>query len=68
MAVKAKNRKKNKIKELISNSIRIKCCYCDLKGQCKTQESKEKSENMGFTTYCTMTPNVPKKQKKKINK
>lgn len=68
MAVKAKKRKKNKIQELISKSIRIKCCYCDLKGNCKTQASKEKSENMGFTTYCTMTPNVPKKQKKKISK
>lgn len=65
MAVKAKNRKKLKMQELIKKSVRIKCRYCDLYGNCKTQKSKEKSEDMGITTYCTLTPNKPKKKIKK---
>lgn len=64
MAVKARNRKKNRREEVFSNAIRIKCCYCDLKGDCERQAYKEKSEALGITTYCTITPNVPKKQKK----
>lgn len=65
MAVKAKNRKKKSAQENYSKAIKIKCCYCDIKGNCKNQAYKEKSEGLGFTTLCTLTPNVPKKQRKK---
>lgn len=68
MAVKAKNRKKNKMKELISKSVKIKCEYCELYGNCKTQLNKEKSEQMGIITYCTLTPNKLKKKTKKKKK
>ncbi len=63
MAVKAKNQKKLKMAELIKNSTKIKCCYCDLSGECSLQASKEKSENMGIITHCTLTPNTKKKKK-----
>lgn len=66
MAVKAKNQKRNRADELIKNSVKIKCCYCDLSGKCTLQPSKEKSENMGIITHCTLTPNV-KKRKTKTN-
>ena len=64
MAVKAKNRKKSKMEELINNSTKIKCCYCDLNGKCNLQPSKEKSEALGIITHCTLTPNVTKKHRK----
>ena len=63
MAVKAKNKKKQKMAELIKNSTKIKCCYCDLSGKCSLQASKEKSEAMGIITHCTLTPNTKKKKK-----
>jgi CobQ-like glutamine amidotransferase family enzyme len=65
MAVKRKNEKKAKMQELISNSRKIKCCYCDLNGKCHVQASKEKSESLGIITHCTLTPNVAVK---KVNK
>lgn len=64
MAVKAKNKKKLKMKELMDNSVRIKCKYCDIYETCKVKINKEKSENMGIITHCTLTPNLPKKSKK----
>ena len=65
MAVKAKNRKKAKMAELVKKSTKIKCCYCDLNGKCKSQSSKEKSESLNIITHCTLTPNVPTKKRKK---
>lgn len=65
MAVKAKNRKRNRLKESYEKAIKIKCCYCELNNNCDKQRYKENSEKLGFTTYCTLTPNIPKKQKKK---
>lgn len=65
MAVKAKQRKKNRIKEMYKNAVKIECRYCDLSGNCKFQRGKEDSEKMGMMTYCTLTPNKPKKKKKK---
>lgn len=62
MAVKARNQKKLKMEELMKNSTKIKCCYCVLSGECKLQAQKEKSENMGIITHCTLTPNVKKKK------
>lgn len=73
MAVKARNRKRLKMQELIKNSKKIKCCYCDICDTCSVRSQKEKSENMGIITHCTLTPNIlvkkkNKKSKKKTNK
>lgn len=72
MAVKAKNRKKLRMQELIKNSKKIKCCYCEICDTCNVRAQKEKSENMEIITHCTLTPNVlvkkNKKSKKKITK
>lgn len=68
MAVKAKNRKKQKSKEEYGKAIKIKCCYCDINDNCKQRAYKEHSEGLGFTTLCTLTPNVPKKQRRKNKK
>ena len=65
MAVKARNSKRKRAKENYEKAIKIKCCYCKLNGMCSRQNYKEKSEKLGFITYCTLTPNTPKKQKKK---
>lgn len=54
--MKERKRKKNKVKEMYKNAKKIKCCYCSLKDNCVHRASKEKSENMGITTYCTLTP------------
>ncbi|MCR3758662.1 hypothetical protein [Clostridium felsineum] len=64
MAVKRAREKKNKLKELYAKSIKIKCCYCTINDSCKYRKSKEESENMGITTYCSLTPNRPKNAKK----
>lgn len=71
MAVKARNRKRKKMQDLMKNSKCIKCCYCDSKDTCPVRKQKEKSENMGIMTHCTLTPNIftkKKKKKKKIKK
>lgn len=68
MAVKKKKLKKNFKKDLRTKAVKIKCCYCDIKNDCKIKARKEKSENKGCTTYCLLTPNIPKKQKKKIKR
>lgn len=65
MAVKARNRKRNRARDNYNKAIKIKCCYCNLYGNCDRQAYKENSENLGLITYCTLTPNVPKKQRKK---
>ena len=65
MAVKARNRKKKESAETWAKAVKIRCCYCDAKETCKFRERKEKDENRGITTYCTQTPNVIGKKKKK---
>ena len=65
MAVKRRKEKKNKMKELIKNSRKIKCCFCDAKENCKRRAYKEHSEEMGISTHCSITPNKKKKAKKK---
>lgn len=67
MAVKAKKRKKFRMEELIRNSKKIKCCYCDICDTCSVRPQKEKSEEMGIITHCTLTPNILVKKKKKKN-
>lgn len=57
MAVKARNRKKQSILNLVNSSKKIACRHCVLCGNCSTQKHKEKSEEMGITTYCSLTPN-----------
>ena len=68
MAVKAKKRKKLRMQELIKNSKKIKCCYCDICDTCTVRAQKEKSENMGIITHCTLTPNILVKKNKKGKK
>lgn len=63
MAVKRRKEKKQKVKKLIKDSMRIKCCYCDAYQTCNTKSTKEKSELMRIITYCSITPN--KKYRKK---
>lgn len=65
MAVKARNRKRKKIEDMYNNAVKIECRYCDLSGNCKFQRGKEDSEKMDMMTYCTLTPNKPKKKKNK---
>lgn len=65
MAVKARNRKRIESEERNKKAVKIKCCYCDSKETCQFRERKEKSENRGITTLCTLTPNVIVKKKKK---
>jgi|GEM_PF-6407070 hypothetical protein len=63
MAVKARNIKKQKMLNIITDSKKIACRHCELCGNCRTQEYKEKSEKMGITTYCSLTPNKEKSKK-----
>lgn len=64
MAVKQKKRKANSKRELLNKAVKIKCCYCLANENCIYRVRKEKSENAGCMTYCTLSPNVPKRQKK----
>lgn len=65
MSVKRKLQKKKKMQDLINNSVRIKCCYCNIKDSCSHRYSKEKSEQMGIKTFCSITPNKTKSSIKK---
>lgn len=62
--LKKKNAKK-KFAYLKENGVNIKCCYCDIRGNCKTQKYKEKTEALNIKTYCTLTPNKTKRFLKK---
>lgn len=64
MAVKRRREKKAKMEKLVKDSVLIKCCYCDIKDNCTRRAYKEKSENMGIKTHCSITPNKKKKKKK----
>jgi len=69
--MKRPNDKRKTLDNMYERSVKIKCCYCDLKEDCRNRATKEKSEKMGFTTYCSMTPNRPKsfvkRQKKAVH-
>lgn len=65
MAVKARNRKRNESIERDKKAVKIKCCYCNIKEDCKFRKRKEESENKGISTLCTITPNIIVKKKKK---
>jgi hypothetical protein len=60
VAVKRRKQKKKEAEELWKKAVKIKCCYCDLYNTCDRKHTKMKSEKMGITTYCTITPNRPK--------
>jgi hypothetical protein len=68
MAVKARSRKQQNILNLINDSKKIACRHCVLYGNCNTQKQKEKSEEMGITTYCSLTPNKEMSKKGKSKK
>lgn len=65
MAIKRKNQKKQQLELLEENAVRIRCCYCDLKGTCSVRSRKEQYEKTGMNTLCIMTPNRPKSFVKK---
>jgi hypothetical protein len=56
----------------LEDAVKIKCCYCDLKEVCHRRANKEKYEQKGMTTRCTITQNRPgvkrKKRKKRSSK
>lgn len=64
MAKKRANQKKARSQFLTNNAVKIKCCYCEAKDTCKYKDQKERTEKMGITTKCTMTPNKKKTSKK----
>lgn len=61
MAKKRAKQKKARSQFLTDNAVKIKCCYCDDKDTCKIRAGKERTEKMGITTKCTITPNKKKK-------
>lgn len=65
MAVKKKNLKSLDKKTLLKRAVKIKCCYCLSKDSCMYKSRKMKSEESGCITYCTLSPNRPKKFLKK---
>lgn len=67
MAVKRRKEKKRLREELMSKAVRIKCCYCDIKETCRLRANKEKAEQRGTMTYCTVTPNRPRSITTKTN-
>ena len=65
MTVKRHNEKKNRLQESFEKSVKILCCYCDIREDCSMKVKKENTERMGITTYCSKTPNKPKSYIKK---
>lgn len=65
MAVKRAKQKRKQLDDMYKKSVLIKCIYCEAKENCKTRIGKERSEAMGITTYCTLTPNKTKSYIKK---
>ena len=64
MAVKRKNEKQKQKEDLMKNAVKIMCCYCDTRNDCKHRKSKEKTEALGIITYCTLTTNKRKSSSK----
>lgn len=65
MAVKRKKQKKQQSAESWAKAVKIKCCHCDLAAECQFRERKERDENKGIITWCTLSPNKRKKKAKK---
>lgn len=51
--------------EVVEASVKIRCVYCDIRDTCIRREHKERYEARGIMTRCSLTPNRPKKRKKK---
>lgn len=65
MAIKQRKSKKNFKDNLKKSAKRLKCCYCEAQESCIYKARKERDEERGLMTFCTMTPNEAKKKKKK---
>ena len=56
----------------VDNAIKIKCQFCEIADACSRRQHKEKYEDAGYVTRCTLTPNRPgvgrKKRQKKAKK
>lgn len=68
MTVKRRNQKNKYKKDLINKSVKIRCYHCNINKECIYRASKEKSESLGITTYCSITPNRPKSFNKRRNR
>lgn len=68
MAVKRKYQKRQQSAESWARAVKIKCCHCDLAESCKFRDMKERDENRGIITWCTLSPNKKKPKKKKKKK
>lgn len=49
----------------IDNAVKIKCQFCDIADTCNRRQRKEKYEDSGMVTRCTLTPNRPGASRKK---
>ena len=63
MAVKRKKQKRQESTESWAKAVKIKCSYCSLAESCNFRENKERDENRGIITWCTLSPNKKKKKK-----
>lgn len=54
--------------ETMTEEIKIRCRYCDLRDTCNRRPQKEAYEKDGWMTQCSLTPNRPGKKKKKKKK
>lgn len=52
----------------VDNAIKIRCQFCDIAETCSRRQSKEKYENAGWSTRCTLTTNRPGESRKKRKK
>lgn len=65
--LKKKNAKKI-MKNYKENARKVKCINCPKCDNCTLRKNKEKSENLGIITYCTLAPKKdtkPKNRKKR---
>lgn len=52
----------------LDDAVKIKCCYCELKDECNRRKQKEKYEQAGWITRCSISPNRPGVKRKKRKK
>jgi hypothetical protein len=52
----------------VDQAVKIKCRYCDIADICHRRPAKEKYEETGMLTRCTITPNRPGAKRKKRKK
>lgn len=49
----------------LEEAIKIRCRHCSIQETCRRKARKERYEDSGIVTYCTLTPDRKKKRKKK---